>query len=79
MSSPKALSFSLTEGTIDLLRAVSLADDRSMSAEIRHMIRDRAYRILESPNVTEASKARIRDILATEEFSVAEVPDVVEV
>jgi len=70
---PKVLSFSLTEGTIELLRAVSLADDRSMSAQIRHMIRKRAYEILDSQTVPEGRKAKVRELMASREFAIAEI------
>ena len=68
----KVLSFSLTEGIIELLRACSLADERSMSAQVRHLIRKRAYEIVDSPSVPEGRKAKIRELMSSEEFSVAD-------
>lgn len=66
----KILSFSLTEGTIDVLRAISEADERTMSAEVRHLIRTRAHAILNSPQVDEKHKEKIRSLMHGDEFVV---------
>lgn len=66
----KILSFSLTEGTIDVLRAISEADERNMSAEVRHLIRTRAHTILNSPHIDEKHKEKIRSLMHGDEFVV---------
>lgn len=66
----KVLSFSLTEGTIDVLRAISEADERTMSAEVRHLIRSRAHALLNAPHVDEKHKEKIRSLMHGDEFVV---------
>lgn len=66
----RVMSFSLTDGTVDVLRAISEADGRPMSAEVRHLIRTRAHALLNAPHVDEKHKEKIRSLMHGDEFVV---------
>ena len=55
-------SFSLTAGTMDLLKSVAAHDMRTMSAELRFLIRERALHILAYEEVNVEIRQKLMEL-----------------
>lgn len=63
MSKTLRASFSLNESSFGLLRLIADCDLRSMSGELRFLIRERANEVLANGNCGEDMKVRILEML----------------